>query len=83
MGHGVKDVLAAFAAIERARAFGEARRLAEHRLCCGHCQRLSDAQARGWEAFFRAGALVVYCPHCGPLKRVEQEWRELTAAESL
>lgn len=74
MGHGTRDVLAAFQAIERARAFGEARRLAERRLRCSHCQRLSDASARGWEAVFDTGRLVVYCPHCGPLKRVEREW---------
>lgn len=80
MGRGTKDVMAAFEAIERARAFGEARRLAEHRLRCAHCQGLSDTGARGWEAVLDAGRLVVYCPHCGPLKRVEQEWGRQLAA---
>lgn len=74
MGHGTKDVIAAFQAIERARAFGEAKRLAERRLRCSHCQRLSDTSARGWEAVVDGEQLLVYCPHCGPLKRVESEW---------
>lgn len=74
MGHGTKDVIAAFKAIERARAFGEAKRLAERRLRCGNCQRLSDQSARGWEAVVAGDRLFVYCPYCGPLKRVENEW---------
>lgn len=80
MGHGVSDVIAAFAAIERARAFGEEHRRAAKRLRCDHCYRVSGPEARGWEAELLPRGLAIHCPHCGPLRRVEREWRELASS---